>query len=127
MTNGRSLFPEIKKSLDTQARITARQYSDYQPTSVLTNVGKGEPTKPFNYLWDDTIPLDATTHSRFRNMEDATTKGLMEAYDIFSSPNIRKSQELNTQNYGRYHIDDLDPFGITPKRTSSESFSSGSV
>lgn len=100
-TGAKYVWPEMKKSFKNQARITAKQYADYQPTTVLTKVGEGEPPKPFVYLWDESIPLDTYTPQQQQAMEDAATKGFIEAYDILSNPKVRAAQEANTAKHGR--------------------------
>lgn len=88
--NGKYVFPEIKNNLNKQARIFARQYSDYQPTTQLSNIPAGEPSKPFTYLWE-LDQSDAINLKDVGKYEDAVTAGFKDAQDIFLNKEIFNS------------------------------------
>lgn len=85
--NGKYVLPEVKNTLDKQARITARQYADYQPTTQLSDIPKGEPSKPFTYLWSPDL-ADAIGSQNIGKYEDAATKGFKDSQNIFLNKNI---------------------------------------
>lgn len=92
--NGKYVFPEIKNNLNKQARIFARQYSDYQPTTQLWNLSEPSP-KPFIYLWNADLP--EISIKKVGQYEDAITDGLLDSYTLLHNKSIQKAIDSNSK------------------------------
>lgn len=116
--NGKYFLPEVKNILDKQARITARQYRDYQPTTQLSPAG--EPSKPFTYLWD-LDQSDAIDLKDVGKYEDAITDGFKDAQNIFLNKGIFESlynkprTGITSHNIDKTPKEEFLNFGVWPE------------